>query len=186
MTTRDEDWELLGLEPGADIARIRRAYRERRALYEPAALATYSLLDDEERTDIVARLDAAYERLLAEAPSGDERGGAAVQPRSREPAPTGPPPDAGNHPGRHLRHQRLRAELSLEEISSETKIGTTLLVQIEDEDFAGLPPPVFVRGHVQQLAKAVGIADPDGLARIYVEKMTGAENENENENDEDR
>ena len=38
------DWEVLGLEPGADPKDVRRAYRERRALYESDSLATYTLV----------------------------------------------------------------------------------------------------------------------------------------------
>ena len=56
MSARPEDWEILGLEPDADLGQIRRAYRHRRSLYEPAALATYNLLDDEEREDMIDRL----------------------------------------------------------------------------------------------------------------------------------
>jgi hypothetical protein len=175
MTARDEDWRLLGLEPGADIAHIKRAYRERRALYEPSALATYSLLDHEERSDMVDRIDAAYERLLAEPAPGAADGPPPTAPR--EAPPVGPAPDPHDHPGRFLNHQRLRAELSLEEISSATKIGTRLLEQIEDEEYGALPAPVFVRGHVQQLARAVGIDDPDGIARLYLDRMTGGDGE---------
>ena len=64
MTIRPEDWEILGIEPGADIGQVRRAYRHRRSLYEPAALATYNLLDDEEREGMVDRIEEAYRRII--------------------------------------------------------------------------------------------------------------------------
>jgi curved DNA-binding protein CbpA len=170
----EEDWELLGLEPGADIARIRRAYRERRSLYEPVALATYSLLDEDERTEMVARIDEAYERLLAHAPAAPPAPSQAPPPglSAREEKPVGPPPDAQRHPGHALRHLRITRGMSLPEIAAETKIGVALLGQIEEERFGSLPAAVFVRGHVQQFARQIGAADPDELAKIYVAKMT--------------
>jgi hypothetical protein len=170
---REEDWELLGLEPGADIARIKRAYRERKSLYEPVALATYSLLDEDERSEMVARLDEAYERLLAHAPATPAPS-RATPPKAtpRDEKPVGPPPDASEHPGHALRHLRTTRGMSLPEIAAETKIGVALLGQIEEERFGSLPAPVFVRGHVQQFARQIGAADPDELAKIYVAKMT--------------
>ena len=52
MTIRPEDWETLGVEPDADISEVRRAYQRRRELYKSDTLATYNLLDDEERAVI--------------------------------------------------------------------------------------------------------------------------------------
>jgi hypothetical protein len=171
---REEDWELLGLEPGADIARIKRAYRERKSLYEPVALATYSLLDEDERDDMAARIDDAYERLVAHAPSTPSSPPRSAPPEvsRREDKPVGPAPDANEHPGHALRHLRITRGMSLPEIAAETKIGVAMLGQIEEERFGSLPAPVFVRGHVQQFARQIGAADPDELAKIYVAKMT--------------
>ena len=179
MKPSEEDWEVLGLEPGADIARIKRAYRERKSLYEPVALATYSLLDEDERTDMVARIDEAYERLVADAPASPPSPSQAPPPAvsARESKPVGPPPDANKHVGRFLHHTRITRGMSLPEIAAETKIGAALLAQIEDERYDQLPAPVFVRGHVHQFARQIGAADPEGLAKLYVAQMT-AGNEN--------
>jgi hypothetical protein len=175
MKARDEDWEVLGLEPGATATQIEKAYRQRRALYEPAALATYSLLDDNERSDMVTRIDLAYRRIVkdqhgARQDMGDDK----VSPGAATEPPAGPTPDLGLDPGRHLRHRRLQSQVSLEFVSAETKIGTTLLEQIENEEFDALPAPVFVRGHVQQFARAIGLENPEEIARRYIDKMTGS------------
>lgn len=182
MKPREEDWELLGLEPGADIARIKRAYRERKSLYEPVALATYSLLDEDERTDMVTRIDEAYERLAAHANAAPPSPLKAQAPEVsvREEKPVGPAPDASEHPGHALRHLRISRGMSLPEIAAETKIGVGLLEQIEEERFDSLPAPVFVRGHVQQFARQIGAPDPNEIARVYLATMT-RDNDTESE-----
>ena len=73
MTARPEDWELLGLEPGADIARVKLAYRHRLSLYDPTSLATYNLFEDFEREAMVARIEDAYHRIVgSESPRAEK------------------------------------------------------------------------------------------------------------------
>jgi hypothetical protein len=96
MSARPEDWEILGLDPDADIGQIRRAYRHRRSLYEPAALATYNLLDDEEREDMIVRIDHAYERIMGSEPRHAPRappGTVDQQPAIDEQAEPAPEPE---------------------------------------------------------------------------------------------
>ena len=54
---RYEDWRLLNLEPGADLTEVNRALHFRRSLYQPGALATYNLLEEDERVRMLARID---------------------------------------------------------------------------------------------------------------------------------
>jgi flagellar biosynthesis protein FlhG len=173
VSARPEDWETLGLEPDADLAAVRRAYQQRRALYEPSTLATYSLLEEDERLEILDRIDAAYERISGVGRSvADIRGQASVTSEAPGPLiPTGPPPDFLNEPGACLRHHRLRSGLTLHRIAAETKIGVAILERIENENFEVLPASVFVRGHVLQFARELRIAEAEDLARAYVAKM---------------
>lgn len=176
---RPEDWEILGLEPGADTSQVRRAYRHRRALYEPAALATYNLLDDEEREDMVDRIDEAFRRIMGSEPP------AAVQtsPRPAEKTkpesdvPIGAAPDPASKPGAYLRHQRLARGFTLHQIATETKIGVAILEQIENEDFEALPAQAFVRGHVHQVARELKLPDAFGFTKLYIAKMQGDDTE---------
>ena len=46
---RHEDWQLLDLSPDADLDEINRALHFRRSLYQPGALATYNLLEEDEQ-----------------------------------------------------------------------------------------------------------------------------------------
>lgn len=162
------DWEVLGLEPGADPRDVRRAYRERRALYASDSLATYTLVDDEERDALLARIDDAYQAIMgAPAPtattggSGDEF----------EKIPTGPEPAHDLEPGRYLRHHRQRKGMTLAEVAEEIKVRPSLLEKIEGEQFQHLPAPVYVRGFIVQYARVLGLAEPERIAAAYLAKV---------------
>jgi hypothetical protein len=180
MNVRPEDWEILGLEPGADIGQVRRAYRHRRSLYEPAALATYNLLDDEERDGMVDRIDEAYRRIMGSeppAPAPAPPPPPFVKPAAPSEVAIGGAPDPAVEPGAHLRFHRTAKGFTLHQIAVETKIGVAILEQIEDEDFEALPAPAFVRGHVHQFARELKLADSYEFAKLYLHKMQGGDRE---------
>ncbi len=177
MTVRPEDWEILGLEPGADIGQVRRAYRHRRTLYEPAALATYNLLDDEEREGMVNRIEAAYRKILGTDPPAAPQPPPAGNPAVATDVVIGDAPDPISEPGAHLRFHRTSKGVTLHEIAVETKIGVTILEQIENEEFESLPAPAFVRGHVHQFARELKMADAHDFAKFYLTKMQGGGSE---------
>jgi ribosome-binding protein aMBF1 (putative translation factor) len=114
---------------------------------------------------MLARIDEAYERIAGNAAAAAGAGGAEAT------SPAEPPPDPRAQPGASLRHARLTTGLSLQQIAAETKIGVAILERIEAEDFAALPAPVFVRGHVLQFARELRIAEAEGLAKAYIAKM---------------
>ena len=176
---RPEDWEILGLEPGADIGQVRRAYRHRRSLYEPAALATYNLLDDEEREDMVVRIDEAYQRIMDSEPAAPPAPRPVAQPVEETQAPPGNPPNPASEPGAFLRHQRLTQGFTLHQIAAETKIGVAILEQIENEDFEALPAVAFVRGHVHQFARELKLPDSYEFTKRYTAKMQVCEEDEE-------
>jgi len=178
---RPEDWEILGLEPGADIGQVRRAYRHRRSLYEPAALATYNLLDDEEREGMVVRIDEAYQRIMdsepAAAPPAPPAPRPVAKPVEETQAPPANAPNPTTEPGAFLQYQRLTQGFTLHQIAAETKIGVPILEQIEKEDFEALPAEAFVRGHVHQFARELRLPDSFEFTKLYVAKMRGDESE---------
>ena len=174
MIIRPEDWEVLGIEPGADIGQVRRAYRHRRSLYEPAALATYNLLDDEEREGMVDRIEEAYRRIMgSEPPAAPQPSPSPIKPEAANEVAIGNAPDPLSKPGAHLRFHRMAKGFTLHQIAVETKIGVTILEQIENEDFEALPAPAFVRGHVHQFARELKLADAYEFAKFYLTKMQG-------------
>lgn len=68
--------------------------------------------------------------------------------------------------GRYLQAIRIERDIRLEQVAEETRIATSTLDAIEDEDFNRLPPDVFLRGFLRAYAKTVG-ADPDEAVRRY-------------------
>lgn len=167
------DWALLGLGVGASPDEVRAAYARRRSLYDPEALATYSLLDATERMAVLDRLDEAYRAIVGE--SSAVHGGRPVPPPDAVAVPAGPaPPAPDQDPGAFLRHHREARQVSRERLAAETKIRASTLELLESERFAALPAPVYVRGFVVQCARALKLDDPEGLAERYLAKMRAA------------
>jgi hypothetical protein len=169
---RFEDWLLLDLAPGADLSQVNQALHYRRALYQPGALATYNLLEEEERVRMLERIDEAYRRITGNEPP-PSRGQLRSPARGEEEpeAPAGPPPDPRTDPGAFLKHHRRAKGITLEHLAVETKIRAVLLEQIESEAVDELPAAVFVRGHVLQYARALGLPDPNEIAARYLAKL---------------
>lgn len=169
---RYEDWQLLDLTPGADLSEVNSALHFRRSLYQPGALATYNLLDEDERLRMLDRIDEAYRRITGNEPPPSRGPQPAVAIREvKVKAPVGPPPDPRTEPGAVLRHHRMVQGLSLEHLAAVTKIRAALLKQLESEIIDELPAAVFVRGHVLQYARALGLSDPNELAAFYLAKV---------------
>lgn len=164
------DWRLLGLEPGATPEEILRAYDHRRALYDEECLASYSLLLDGERRDHLDRLLEARNRLLAAAtaPRARPEDTAPLAADDEKESALGPVPDRGQHPGAWLAHRRQERGLTLDQLSREVRIRPAVLEHLEAERFDKLPEPVFVRGFVLQIARALAVPDPETLAALYL------------------
>jgi len=249
---RKQDWTILDLKPGADPAEVERAYRRRRHLYEQGALATYTLLTEKERGEMLTRIEQAYARITGttdaddrtdrtalravDSPAADagghpEQGSepagpprisahtstdtaaasatkdglsgiglcgdatnlsgdarspnagpspaaragqiTALKPVDGTPAdiPDEPEPNLTTSPGAFLRYHRRLSGKSRAEIAEETKIRATLLEYLETECLDKLPARVYVRGFVIQYAQSIGLADPEGIARSYLDRI---------------
>lgn len=71
-----------------------------------------------------------------------------------------------NSIGETLRRERLRHNLSLEEVSRETRINLKFLQAIEAEEFTKLPGGVFARSFVRQYARLVGLDEEEMAAEV--------------------
>lgn len=76
-------------------------------------------------------------------------------------------PPEGSSPvgefGDKFRKEREKKELSLDDVSRVTKIGTRMLKAIEDEHFDQLPGGVFNRGFIRAYAKHLGLDSEDAI-----------------------
>jgi flagellar biosynthesis protein FlhG len=77
-----------------------------------------------------------------------------------------------SRPGSVLRRRREQLGLDLSLLIRRTRIQS--LRWLEDECFDDLPPEPYVRGHVLQYARELGIRDPDALASIYLARYRRA------------
>lgn len=78
--------------------------------------------------------------------------------------------ESGEFDGARLRRSRLHRGMELEEISSVTKITPTYLCFIEEDRYAELPAPVYVRGFVTAYAECLGL-DAKRAAASYMKKF---------------
>lgn len=74
--------------------------------------------------------------------------------------------------GRALTQARLRAGLTVEEVSAATRVRVPLVHAIERDDFTPCGGDVFARGHIRVLARGVGI-DPKPLLEQYDAQRSG-------------
>jgi flagellar biosynthesis protein FlhG len=72
--------------------------------------------------------------------------------------------------GPELRRLREARGISLRHVAAVTKIGVRFLEYIEEERFAMLPPPVYLRGFLQAYARILGL-DARAVAERYLERI---------------
>ncbi|MFZ1916632.1 MAG: RodZ domain-containing protein [Terriglobales bacterium] len=70
--------------------------------------------------------------------------------------------------GEKLKLEREKRKVTLEQISSTTKIGTRMLQALEDEKFSQLPGGIFNKGFVRAYARTLGL-DEDQTVADYME-----------------
>lgn len=167
-------YDVLGVEPAASPEQLERAYRFCLDLYGEGSLATYSLLDPEETRAVRERVEQAYGVLRDPA---RRRAYDQTQGFDRPEPPVRPvDPSAGfssglllTEPvtGSALRRFREQKGIGLREISLRSKVGVRYLEYIEQERHAMLPPPVYLRGFLQEYARALGL-EPRRTADAYM------------------
>ena len=173
--------DVLEVERGATDEEIRRAYKRMCAVFDPENLATFGLFDDEGIDAARARIDEAYDVLLdparrrpyeisvfPEAPGRTEQVEEEEVTASELPPAPSVTPDT-EFSGALLRAVRQSQGTSLEQISERTKVGTSYLRCIEEEDFEKLPAAVYVRGFVTEVAKCLRL-DPEQVSQSYLRR----------------
>ena len=75
--------------------------------------------------------------------------------------------------GRALSQARVKAGLTIEEISTATRVRVPIVHAIEQDDFPPCGGDVYARGHIRTLARAVGL-DPEPLLEQYDTQSSGS------------
>jgi flagellar biosynthesis protein FlhG len=184
-------YERLGVPRGASDEEIRRAHKRQREIYAEGGLSTVGLFTSEELAREHALLDEAHDVLL-DPPRRraydvsifpDHQAG----PRAASPADRvldaaiaaelvalqaqvakelGPDTEFS---GALLRRVRESRGIDLREIAHRTKISAAHLEALEEETFEQLPPLVYVRGFLVEVAKILRL-DPSQVARTYLRR----------------
>ena len=68
--------------------------------------------------------------------------------------------------GEALAEARRRADLTVTEVSHQTRIRETIITGIEGNDYSACGGDLYVRGYIRSIAQAVG-ADPEPLISEY-------------------
>ncbi len=174
--------DLLEVERGATDEEVRRAFKRAREIYAPDALACYGLFEPSELEKVRSRLEEAYDVLLDPARrrpyelsvfpiEGDEEDEEPTPSRMRGELP--PPPEVTpdtDWSGALLRQVRESLGVDLRDVSQRTKVGLGYLKAVEQDDYASLPAPVYVRGFVAELAKYLRL-DAAHVSRTYVKRF---------------
>lgn len=69
--------------------------------------------------------------------------------------------------GHALAQARIAAGLSIDEVSTTTRVRVPIVQSIEQDDFSRCGGDVYARGHIRTIARAVGL-DPEPLVEQYV------------------
>lgn len=159
----DRWFRVLELAPGASLTEIKNSYLRLKRLYSeesPLLRVMTSDFPPEKRSAVLAEVEEAYREILAsfKAPS-ESRAPVADRGPGRDDVPS----------GIGLKRRRKMRGLSLQGIYQVTKIRVEILENIEAENFAALPDESFLKNHLAQYARALGL-EPKEVLEPYLER----------------
>ena len=180
-------YDVIGVSLQASREQIEKAHGFCLDMYKEGALATYSLLDVGDAQAARSRIGLAYETLSDperrrqyDLSMGYTPAVPQIVPYALNPAPgssaggPSPSPDvdlaSGPLMGADLRRIRESRGIALREVAASTKIGLRFLEYVEEDRFALLPPPVYLRGFLQEYARVLGL-DPRRMAEAYMSRL---------------
>ena len=182
-------YDVLGVERTASDDEIRRSFKLQREIFREGSLPIVSLVDDAKMHEEEARITEAYDTLLDAARKraydlsvfpDEEPSGPALRPPmsaaaelelemqraelAREITPE------TQFTGALLRRAREAQGLEIADIARTTRISPSYVRAIEAEETRALPAAVYVRGFLQQVAKALRL-DPTQVTKTYLKRV---------------
>lgn len=203
-TSRYNYYEILELKANAPQHEVTAAYDRARATYSGENPAIYTIFSEKEARELLIVIEEAYQvlgnkilrniydqRLLSGKASLNDLSFEAILDASKHalpedkveaPAPSYKKDEAFEKKylskeewnGEDLKAYRDYKMMSLEKLSTITKINSYYITAIEKMNPSDLPAVVFVRGYVVQIAKALGLNDKvvaDSYMKIFKTKI---------------
>lgn len=180
-------YDILLTHRGAGDEELRKAYKRQCEIYKQGSLPLSALLSDAERQSEQARIEEAHDTLLdprrrraydlssfpdrseeKQAPKAEDSALLAERAMLREELAQELNAET-MFSGSLLRKVRESQGIELDDIALTTKINRAQLRAIEDEAFAELPPSVYLKGFVQELARCLKL-DPTQVSRTYLRR----------------
>jgi flagellar biosynthesis protein FlhG len=127
----------------------------------PPVVVTTRVTD--RRARVIEHEPEEFAMLIQNAAPREAAGGASLA--------DGLDPEDGIYDGAVLRRIRMSQGIELAEVASRSKISLEHLHSIEEDRFDALPPPVYVRGFVREMARCLGL-DPNAVSKSYHDMMT--------------
>ena len=183
-------YEILQISPEANHAGITKAYRRAKEAYRQNSLTAYSLFSEDEMASALNLIDDAYHvlglpekrRIYDQAYFPDKEN----QRESQSSMPATKKKTAGTRrksgrvdkafeelvsqtsefSGSALKAIREHKEMTLEEISDQTKVNRSCLKAIETEQSEIFPPKVYLVSFLRQYAVCLGL-DPQKVVDTY-------------------
>jgi hypothetical protein len=175
-----QDWAVLDLKPGARPAQVQRAYQRRRALYEREVLATYTLLSEAERGEMLERIDRAYRRIMGQSPTSGPRPSFSHETMLK----VRRPPVAHRAESATLDQPAPTREATVSSPTAETSTlpapssrptpPAPVATSVAPEPDPTREPGAFLRYHRQQLGISIqAVADETKIRSLQIEKIEG-------------
>ena len=184
-------YKVLGVDRSASDDEIRRAYKLQRAIFRDDSLPVVSLVDEEAMNREQALISEAYDTLLdpARRRAYDMSVFPDDEPQAPQPERERTASDAElavlqaelarevtsdtQFTGPLLQKARLALGMDIHDIATITKISPMHLRALEEETMSTLPAQVYVRGFLQQIAKALQL-DPAQVTKTYLKRYRAA------------
>ncbi|MGA1791295.1 MAG: helix-turn-helix domain-containing protein [bacterium] len=175
--TQLNHYEILDLKPTATKSEIQQSFSRLRKTYEADSLAVYSILSEDEREDMMARIEDAYRILIDEEKrynydqslglqTLEEQEEAASEKfiskksRKRSDKKEKTAKDTASIDPLSqdfLKRVREKKGISLKDIAESTNIRIYMLSALEDGEYRKLPGRAYAIGFLREYAKYLGI-----------------------------
>jgi hypothetical protein len=170
-------FKVLELSPEASPTEVKNAYVRLKRLYtEDSPIVTLMTAEfpPEKRTAILRDIEDAYQKIMASfrRPSGMAPVTAERPPLGGEEASCARAHGPGSSlTGAGLKRLRETRGISLADVHQATKIRAEVLDNIEQERYETIPDEVFLKTHLVQYARFLGV-DPEGTLENILGRYT--------------